>query len=214
MIWPFGLAICTYFSPEEQLLLTPEVNKGTEFLTDMINRGWSNIFQMLDMSRADKGIIESKRLGFFTSNVARRDLVNHLNAFIIGKLIEIHSMLLVGELKDLVIKETISANLGQVNKKILGARNKSDNRFMAFGIGLYALHRDEILGFTKKSWEERIRNENSIIVLKKFRQDALAVDDASQSITRMLIESEEEFEILEDEISQMLAGLEEEEEFF
>lgn len=174
MAWPWALAIATLFSVEEQILFTPEINKGTELLTSMQNHGWSNLFAMLDMAKLNRGITSGTKFGFETNNRNRHELINHMNSFILGRWVEIYSMLLVRELKDVVKKRTVSQVIGQVNDKISG---KKDNRFMAFGIGLYALHRDEILGLQKAAWEERVKKTNSIVIFKEFKPDAYAFDD-------------------------------------
>jgi hypothetical protein len=173
IMWPWVLAISTYYSPDEQLLFAPEINKGTELLNAMQNRGWSNIFAMLDMAKLSRGITQGTKFGFETNPRNRNDLVNHMNSFIKGSWVEIYSMELIKELKDLVKKRTVSPVIGAVNEKILG---KHDNRFMAFGICLYALHRDEILGLQKAAWEERVKNENSKVFLKSFQPDNYSSD--------------------------------------
>lgn len=164
-MWPFGLAIGTYYSPEEQLLFAPETNKGTEFLTDMIRRGWSNIYKPIDPTKPSQDRSKIIKLGWFTSPAARRDMINHLNSFIQGGWFDLRSMELIKELKDLVIKRTVSPVVGNINEKLLG---KKDNRFIAIAITLYVLHIDSILGHQKKAWEDRVRNENSRVIIKSF----------------------------------------------
>jgi len=202
MIWPWTLAICTYYSPEEQCLFTPETNKGSEAVTSMQNRGWGNIFSMYDGGKMAKGIIQGTKFGFETNPRNRHELVNHVNSFIIGGWVEIYSMHLIMELKDLVKKRTVSNVIGTINDKISG---KKDNRFMAFGIGLYALHRDEIIGIQKAAWEERIKNQNSRVIFKSFKViEELAVDRKAslfydedtleeQEIDNLIYELEEEY---------------------
>lgn len=175
MIWPWLLAIGTYYSPKEQCLFTPEINKGTEALTALVNRGWGNVFSMYDSAKLNKGIIQGTKFGFETNPRNRHELVNHMNAFIVGGWIEIYSMEAIKELKDMEKKRVVSPTIGQVNEKIMG---KTDNRFMALGIGLFALHRDSILGLSKAPWEERIKNINSIVVYKSFKSDPLAKDES------------------------------------
>lgn len=174
---PYGLAIGTYYSPLEQLLLVPEIKKGTEFLNAMINVGWSNIFRMLDMTRIDKNIVESRKVGFDTNAQSRPELINHMNSFILGDFVEIYSIPLIQELKDLTKKKTKSPVLGLINEKILAGANKSDNRFMSFGMALYALHRNEILGLEQAAWKQRIANENSTVILKSYRGSSLDIID-------------------------------------
>jgi len=50
-MWPFILAINTYYSPNrEQLLWACEINKGYELQNALINRGWVNLYKRLDES--------------------------------------------------------------------------------------------------------------------------------------------------------------------
>jgi hypothetical protein len=65
-------------------------------------------------------------------------------------------MPLIGEIKDLQKIKTITGST-----RIEGGLS-GDDRFMAQCINLYALHRMAILGFEKKSWEERKEEENKI----------------------------------------------------
>lgn len=188
MFWPWNLAICTYFSPKEQCLFTPEINKGRECLNDMINRGWGNVYVSVDEGQLAKGTLQGGKVGFETTNRSRPAIINHMNAFIIGGWCEIYSLPLIVELKDLQKKKNPNPTVGAMNDKILG---KKDNRFMAFGIGLYALHRDSILGLQKAPWEERIKNTNSIVIFKSFKADPLTLDEPnSEWIQDILIEQE------------------------
>ncbi len=193
MFWPFALAAATLYSPEEQLLFIPEINKGTELLTAMEKRGWANIFQMLDMRALGKGFTQGTKFGFETNNRTRPDLIGHMNSFLLGDWVEIYSMLLLGELKDLIKKRTVSPQLGSINDKILG---KKDNRFMAFAICLYALHRDSILGLEKAAWEERTRNENSKVQLKSYRLEPYMTDEKSEIVYNSDEDIEGEMELI------------------
>lgn len=191
-LWPFGLALGTLYSPEEQLLFAPETNKGTELLTDMIRRGWANIYKPIDPTKPSQDRSKIIKLGWFTSPAARRDAINHLNSFIKGNWFDIKSMELIKELKDLVIKRTVSSVVGNINEKLLG---KKDNRFMAIAIALYILHIDSIVGYQKAAWEERTRQENAQVYIKTFSGFEYEKDDAP--VTYMdqeeLEEGDEEF---------------------
>src|SRR6266851_1814296 len=68
-------------------------------------------------------------------------------------------------MKDLQKVHNTSPNLMIKRDKIMG---KIDNRFIASGICLYSLHRNEILGYEKAAWESRIANENSKVEFKTF----------------------------------------------
>lgn len=200
---PFGLALATYYSPNEQLLLVPETNKSTEFLNGMQNVGWDNIYRRSQTDRADKDFIVSNLLGFKTNPANRRQLVAHFNSLIIGDFVEIYSMMLIQELKDLVKQKTLRPVLGELNEKILAARGKSDNRFMAFGILMYALHRDEILGLEQAAWQQRRKTENSIVILKEWQGDPLDKIDIDNPERLMYIgdEYEDEIEALYNQIA-------------
>lgn len=165
VMWPFLMAIATYFSPEYQALLAIEINNGTELLNIMLNRGWFNHHQMMDRTKIGQGESKVRKLGFETNRQTRPDLVNQVNAFINGNWIDLYSVPLIQELNDLEVKTTVSSELGQRKDKIAG---KKDNRFMALGMALYSLHRDEILGLQKAAWNERIANENSIVELQEM----------------------------------------------
>lgn len=188
MMWPWLLAIMTYYSPEEQCLYSPEINKGTECLTALEQRGWGNIFSMYDSAKLNQGIVQGTKFGFETNRRTRNALITHMNAFIMGNWCEIYSLPLIVELKDLEKKRIVNPTIGAENEKILG---KVDNRFMAFGIGLYALHRDSILGLQKAPWEERIKNQNSIVRLKSYKIDPLAVDAEVQRWEDMIAVDDE-----------------------
>lgn len=194
MFWPWILCLATLYSPNEQLLYTPEINKGTECLTAMEQRGWGNIFSNYDSAKLAQGVIQGTKFGFETNPRNRNALINHMNSFIMGNWCEIYSLPLIVELKDLEKKRTVNPVIGSQNEKILG---KVDNRFMAFGIGLYALHRDSILGLQKAPWEERIKNQSSITKFKSYRVDPLAVDAEVQRWEDMLSVDEETNEWLE-----------------
>lgn len=183
---PFGLALATYYSQhKEQILITPETKRGFEFLNGLLNVGWINFFRPLDQARADKNLIESNRFGLVTSPRTRQELVNNMNAFIMGDFVEIYSMLLIQELKDLTKKRSISVILGEIHEKILAASGKSDNRFMAFGMCLYGLHRNEIMGLEQASWQKRLADQNAIITMKSFKGDFLDridLDNETESV--------------------------------
>lgn len=174
--WPWDLAINTYYSPKEQLLYCPEINKGSEVMNEMINRGWENIVRMLDMAKLEKDIWDVKTLGWFTNTRSRPDMVNNTNAFLLRDWVEIYSMPLIQELKDMTKKKTISPVLGLQRDKILG---KKDNRFIALAIVLYSLHINEFLGLEKSTWEQRIANENSVVELKSFPGFSYEQDDST-----------------------------------
>jgi len=174
MLAPFVDAIGTYFSPKEQILIAPEVNDGTELLNDLIRRGWSNIYRALDPTKLGQDINSAmKKYGFETNNRTRPELINALNDFLIGNWIIINSMPLIGELKDLQKVRNLQKTLGYQNQKVKG---KNDNRFMAIGICLYALHRNEFIGLQTRAWEERIKNENSKVTFASFRESNYELD--------------------------------------
>lgn len=195
MLRPFNLAIASYFSPEEQLLFIPEVKKGTEVLNGMLNVGWRNVFGMIDSSRIDKDFAEIKKLGFDTNPRTRLELINLMNQFIMGNYIDINSMMLIQELKDLTKKQTVSPVLGMMNEKIMAAKGKSDNRFMSFGMCLYGLHRNEILGLEKAAWQERLNNENSVVVLQSYGGNPLDIIEREEDSSLVYNDEESEWEI-------------------
>lgn len=165
MFWPVTLAINTLYSPVEQLLFCPEINKGTELMNLLMQRGWENIIKMIDMSLMEKDIYSIKKVGFDTNPRTRNEIINTMHSFILGHWIDIYSMPLIQEMKDLVKKTTVSPIFGKEKKKLQG---KKDNRFIAMAILLYCLHRNEIMGLEKATWEMRIANESSIVELKSF----------------------------------------------
>lgn len=174
LLWPFAHAIGTYYSPDEQLLIAPEINKGTELLTALINRGWLNIVKIYESNVLGQDLTKVKKYGFETTNRTRPALIDAFNSFIIGQWIEIFSMKLIEELKDLEKKKLVTT-IGQVHReKILG---NVDNRFMAMGMILYSLHRDEFIGLQTKAWEERARNESNIIVLAEYKEQTYELDN-------------------------------------
>lgn len=188
---PFGLALATYYSPDEQLLLVPETNKSTEFLNGMQNVGWENIYRRSQTDRADKDFVISNLMGFKTNPANRRALVAHFNSFIIGDFVELYSMMLIQELKDLVKKRTPTPILGELNEKILAGRGKSDNRFMAFAILMYALHRDEIIGLEQAAWQQRVKTENSVVILKEWQGSELDKIDVDNPKNLLYLDEDE-----------------------
>lgn len=191
-MWAPALAINTYYSPDEQLLFVPEIMDGTELVNAMIHRGWRNIHQPKDLTRISESISNVVRLGFSTNRQTRPDLVNHFNSLILGGWLDIYSMKLIEELKDLTMKTTMSAIIGSINKKILG---KNDNRFMASGMVLYSLHRNEIAGREQAAWQQRIKNENSKVILKECKNPSYETDEGS-----IIFESE----YIEEEIDELI----------
>lgn len=165
LLWPWNMALGTYYSPQEQCLFAPEINDGTELLNAMMNRGWYNVFKTLDTSKIGQDISAIKKYGFETNHQTRPGLINHLISFIIGLWLDLYSMPLINELKDLEKAKIAASTLGARRDKIVGKR---DNRVLATGICLYALHRDELIGLQSKAWEERIKNENSTVTLATF----------------------------------------------
>lgn len=178
--WPFLLAISTYYSQWEQLLLAIEDNKGFELQNAMINRGWNNLFQKIDEGSPRQS--ESLRFGFHTDGRSRKALIDHFGSFILGKWADLNSLALINELKDL--QKARSTNPNAYNRdKITSGKDNLDDRFMASGICLYALHRNGILGFQKAAWEERQKKENSKFELQEFPgypfEQAKVIDDGS-----------------------------------
>lgn len=171
---PFSLAINTYYSPEEQLLLAIEDNKGFELQNWMIKYGWSNLYKTIDESKVGQDLSKIQKYGFHTDGRSRVALISHFNSFIIGKYVIINSLKLIGECKDLEKNRTVSAITKVQNDKISG---KVDNRYMASGICMYALHRDGIAGYQKAAWEERIKNENSKVEIKTFSRYDFEIAD-------------------------------------
>lgn len=150
-LWPFIMAIATYFSPIEQSLLTIEINKGEDAQNAMKNRGWWNLFLRKDSTTVSETPTSVRRFGFYTSGRSRDLLMAAINPHIKSMWIDIFSMPLIEELKDLKRQQMLR------KIKIAG---ESDNRFMALAMGLYALHHDEFLGREQASWEKR-REQNS-----------------------------------------------------
>lgn len=166
--WPYVLALNTLYSPVEQLLYAPEINYGRELLTAMVNRGWYNFF-----NRSESGEFDLNDLGFMTTNRTRPYVIEAMNGFIIGKWFEIFSIPLIDEIKDIEKKRGLTSTLGFQKDKILG---NLDNRFMATGICIYALHKDEFIGMQQKSWETRVLNENSRTELAVYTGENYYVD--------------------------------------
>jgi hypothetical protein len=160
IMWPFVLAIGTYYSPLNQLLLTIECNKGYELQNAMISRGWWNLYERIDESRIGQNNERNKQYGMYTSAGNRGPLIEQFTAFFKGKWIELYSMPLIGEIKDLQKIRTLSGK-----SRIEGGLS-GDDRFMTQCINLYALHRMEILGFEKRSWEERKQEDAKLEVLE------------------------------------------------
>jgi len=164
IMWPFVLAIWTYFSPIKQLLGTIECNKGYELQNALIARGWWNLYERIDESRPYKSNEGNKQYGILTTAGNRGvsgGIIDNFSSFLKGKWIELFSMPLIGEIKDLQKIKTITGST-----RIEGGLS-GDDRFMAQCINLYALHRMAILGFEKKSWEER-KEEEGKIELQQF----------------------------------------------
>lgn len=162
IMWPFVLAISTYYSPLNQILLTIECNKGYELQNAMLARGWWNLYERFDESRMSQTDNRSRQYGFLTTAATRDGIINNFSAFIKGKWIELYSMPLIGEIKDLQKIRTIT------NKYRIEGGLSGDDRFMAQCINLYALHRMAILGFEKKSWEQR-KEEDAKLEIQQFK---------------------------------------------
>lgn len=173
MLVPFVFALATYYSPIEQLLLAPEINYGPELLTALYNRGWYNLYERTDSTKFGQEQSSIRSFGFMTTNRTRPSIIEGMNSFIIGNWFELFSIPLIDEIKDIEKKRGITTTLGYQKDKISG---KNDNRFMATGICLYALHRDEFIGMQQKSWEERILNENSRTELAIYTGEKFYVD--------------------------------------
>lgn len=174
MLWPFVLALMTYYSPQEQLLYAPEINKnGDSLLTALAERGWWNIYKMIDQSKLGQNISSIRKFGWETNNRTRTEIINRMNEFIMGQWIDIYSVPLIDEIKDIEKKDSVTATLGMKKSKISG---KIDNRFMATGIAICAIHRDEFLGMQTKAWEERQRNENSSVTFASFKEPVFDLD--------------------------------------
>lgn len=163
--WPFALALSTYYSEEEQLLLSIECNDGYELQNAMVNHGWWNLYQPLDEGRIGQDLTKIIKRGFETNGLTRSALISHFSTFFKGKWLELFSLPLIGEIKDLQKVRRMSTGGKITRDRIEGA---VDNRFMATGICLYSLHRDEIAGYEKASWEERRRTENSKFEMQTF----------------------------------------------
>lgn len=176
LLWPFANAIGTYYSVRgEQILLIPEINRGTEVMTELINRGWWNVVKMYDSSVVGQDLSKIKKYGWETNNRTRQYLIEAINSFIIGQWVEILSMKLIEELKDIQKKRLVSA-IGSLHRdKVIG---NVDDRFMAFGMVLYCLHRDEFIGLQNKSWEERAQKESNIVLLGEYKPEKNEVDDS------------------------------------
>lgn len=165
-MWPFGLAIASYYSQfEGQQLISIECNKGYEFQNALIHRGWWNLFKRLDESSPYQDESKIQKYGFWTDKATRPALIGHFHSFFIGKHYEIYSPMLLREIRDLQKIRKPNAQLGFASDKIMG---KKDNRVLAAAINLYSIHRNEIAGHEKKSWEERKKFEQNIVEIKSF----------------------------------------------
>lgn len=165
IMWPFVLAISTYYSILNQQLLTIECNKGYELQNALIARGWWNLFKRIDESRSSQNFSKVDQYGILTTRGNRGvegGLLDNFSAFFKGKWIELHSMPLIGEIKDLQKIKTIAGNT-----KIIGG-GSGDDRFITQAINLYALHRMEILGHEKRTWETR-KQEDAKIEVQEFK---------------------------------------------
>lgn len=162
-MWPFVLCINTYYSLEKQIQWACEVNQGYELQNIVIERGWWNLYNRIDESNLSASV--SNKFGFKTTPPSRTALINHINAMIIGKWIDIYSVPLISEMKDLQKVTHQTSQLNIQRDKILG---KIDDRFMASGICIYMLDRDQILGFEKAMWEQRRREEDNKLEFKSF----------------------------------------------
>lgn len=178
-MWPFILPLISYFSLKEQLLLTIEINKGYELQNLLWARGWNNMFKRYDEGKKGQELAKIKNYGLYTSPRTREQLVTFFNSFVLGKHYEINSLFLIQEMKDLQKIRSISPIYHIQKDKISG---KKDNRFIAAAGNLYALHRDEILGFEKASWENRILNENhGNFEFKSIPEDSFSKEDSFES---------------------------------
>jgi hypothetical protein len=174
-IWPFLYLIGTYYSPEEQCLLVIELNKGgIEAQNNIVQRGWSNLHKIIDPTQLGKDNSNVLKYGFETNTRTRILLQNFFNQFFIGKHVNIRSLKLMQEIRNLKKKLRLDGNL-----KLHGS---SDNRWLAFMIILYCLHEDEILGFQKAGWEERIKAESNEIIVHTFNQNNYFKDNRSFKI--------------------------------
>lgn len=162
-MWPFVLSINTYYSGEKQIQWACEVNKGYELQNALINRGWWNLYNRIDESNPSAS--QTNKFGFLTTPNSRTALINHINAMIIGKWIDIYSVPLISEMKDLQKVTHQTSQLNIQRDKILG---KIDDRFMASGICIYMLDRDQIMGFEKAMWEQRRKEEDNKLEFKSF----------------------------------------------
>lgn len=165
IMWPFVLAIWTYYSPLHQLLGTIECNKGYELQNAMIARGWWNLYERFDESRMQQNDARTRQYGILTTAGNRGvsgGIIDNFSAFLKGKWIELYSMPLIGEIKDLQKVQTVTGK-----SRIEGGLS-GDDRFMAQCINLYALHRMAILGFEKKSWEQR-KEEDAKLEIQQFK---------------------------------------------
>lgn len=167
-MWPFALCIFTYYSryTNYQILSTIECNKGYELQNALIQRGYRNQFKRLDESSPYQDESKIQKYGFWTDKGTRPAIIGHFNTFFLGRHYEIFSPLLLSEVRDLQKVRKPNNELGFSGEKILG---KKDNRVITAAINLYASHRGEIAGHEKKTWEQRTRNEENIVDIKKFK---------------------------------------------
>lgn len=157
--WPVIYAIATYYSVVEQILLTIEINKGEEAQNAIKNRGWWNLFLRRDSTIISNNPGETRRFGLYTSPRTRDSLLGHLHSFIIGKWLDIYSMPLIQEMKDLKKRKLVTKD------KIEGS---SDNRFVTTGMALYGLNKDQFLGRETARWEARNRQQQNKIILPSY----------------------------------------------
>lgn len=194
-MWPFTLVSATYYSNSKasQILVTIECNKGFELQNAIIQRGWWNLYKRLDDSSPYQDESKIQKFGFWTDKATRPALVSHFHQFFIGKHYEIYSIILLAEIRDLQKVRKPNSELGFSGEKILG---KKDNRVLAAAINLFAIHRREIAGYEKKTWEERIRVEQNIVSIKTFKgfdyekdfDDDLVDDELGMGINEYEIE--------------------------
>jgi hypothetical protein len=162
-LWPYALALGTYYSPKEQSLIANELNNGgVELQNNLIQRGWGNFPKIYNSEDMGKDISEVKRYGVHTNNRTRPLYQNKFNDFLFGKWLEFYSLKLLEELKNLKAKPRLDGTI-----KFSGTR---DNRFMAMAIVVYHLHELEIMGYQKASWESRIKEESQVMNFKSYNQ--------------------------------------------
>src|SRR6266852_5448677 len=188
IMWPFLLALVTYYSPKAQLLLAIECNKGYELQNAMTNHGWWNLHKAIDEGKIGQDLSKINKYGFETNGATRGALIDNFSTFFKGMWIDLYSMPLIGEIKDLQKIRTISA-ISKLQRDRIEGGLSGDDRFMATGIILYSMHRMEMMGFEKASWQKRLESENSKFEIKSFpgyefeQAGKIDVDSASFSAT-------------------------------